>query len=435
MGKQYYNEEYGRLTIIDTRELLTREKALCRCSCGNEKYITISKIIGGETKSCGCLRNDNSKKSDKRVINLTGKKFGRLTVLSLLPKECNHARKWRCLCSCGNYTDVDSYSLTSGRTKSCGCLVKELKPPHVDLTGKKFGAWTVEREDGRNSHNSVMWFCICRCGNTGRVSYSSLISGKSKGCGCARRGKPNLKARVDISGKRYGRLTVLYLLNPESCDSTKIWRCRCDCGNISDVPYSSLTCGHSTSCGCLFKEQLSKRSVKDISGLRFGMLTVIERYGTKDRKATWRCKCDCGNDYIAVGKQLRCGEVLSCGCVLSKAESSCADILRTNDVAFTKQKRFDDCRDKLALPFDVYIDDLNICIELDGIQHYEPRSGFGNGKYFQKTQLHDKIKDEYCANKNIKLIRIPYTEFNRIEEILIENSIIKGETNGKTALS
>ena len=58
-----------------------------------------------------------------------------------------------------------------------------------------------------------------------------------------------------------------------------------------------------------------------------------------------------------------------------------------------------------------------------------------NGKYFLRTQIHDKIKNEYCLTKNIKLIRIPYTDFDKIEEILVKNSIIKGETNGKTALS
>lgn len=300
-----------------------------------------------------------------------------------------------------------------------------------DLTGKKIGKITVINRVENNLNKAIMWHCICDCGNEKDISSGVLLKSTFANCGCERRGKPHPNARIDISGKRYGRLTVLYLLNPESCAGTKVWRCLCDCGNVSDVPYSSLTSGHSTSCGCLFKEQLSKRSLKDITGQKFGMLTVIERVGSKDRKATWLCKCDCGNEFIAVGKDLRQHKTISCGCKSSRMEVECAHLLELNKINFIKQKRFNDCKDKNPLPFDIYIKDLNICIELDGIQHFEPRSGLGGMKNFLITQKHDDIKNKYCKNKDIMLIRISYFEFYNLEKILIDNNIIKGETNGR----
>lgn len=62
-------------------------------------------------------------------------------------------------------------------------------------------------------------------------------------------------------------------------------------------------------------------NVNDLTGQRFGKLTVIEKHpvATKDRKARWVCKCDCGNMTIVTGKQLRRGKTLSCGCLRSEA--------------------------------------------------------------------------------------------------------------------
>jgi len=427
LRKSYYGEKYGKLTIIDERELLSAEKALCKCECGNEKYISVNKVVHGETKSCGCLRFEGTKNSDKRVKDIVGQTFGRLTVISLLPKIEGKGRKWLCLCSCGNYTKVETCSLSGGKTRSCGCLSKEVayKRSFIDLTGKTFGKWTVKSLSGKNIHNGAVWKCVCECGKEKDVSSNCLIQGHSRSCGCERRGKTIPNARIDISGKKYGRLTVLFLLNPESCDYPKVWRCLCDCGNICDIPYGSLTTGCSTSCGCFFKEQLSKRSVKDITGQKFGKLTVIERFGSKNRRATWLCKCDCGNEFVALGKDLRQNKTISCGCSSSKMEVECARLLKLNKINFTKQKRFNDCKDKRRLPFDIYIEDSNICIELDGIQHFEPICGLGGMKNFLITKRHDAIKNKYCLDNDIFLLRIPYTQSDNIEQILFENNIIK----------
>ena len=89
---------------------------------------------------------------------------------------------------------------------------------------------------------------------------------------------------------------------------------------------------------------------------------------------------------------------------------------------YIEQYKFKDCVYIDKLVFDFYIPSLNICIEYDGEGHYKPFRFSKDKKAMQKkleeTQIRDKIKDKYCKENNIKLIRIPYFEFDNIDEIL-----------------
>ena len=85
-----------------------------------------------------------------------------------------------------------------------------------------------------------------------------------------------------------------------------------------------------------------------------------------------------------------------------------------------------DCKNKLTLPFDFKINGYlrPICVEFDGYMHYKPR-GTDNIEHFIQRKINDGIKNEYCLNKGIKLIRIPYWEFKNIENILIKELHLK----------
>lgn len=119
-------------------------------------------------------------------------------------------------------------------------------------------------------------------------------------------------------------------------------------------------------------------------------------------------------------------------CSSSKGEHAVAVILRKLKIPFTQQVRFDDCRNTNPLPFDfvIYNDnlkqDLKFIIEFDGIQHFEPVTFGGISleeaqKLFEYTQENDKIKMEYCRNKNILMHRIPYWEADGRLPQLIKN--------------
>ena len=105
---------------------------------------------------------------------------------------------------------------------------------------------------------------------------------------------------------------------------------------------------------------------------------------------------------------------------ISKAEDIIADYLNENNIFYITEKRFDDCKSDKNRPlrFDFYLPDYNICIEYDGKHHYEPIKYFGGEIVYERTIVNDVLKNKYCEDNNIKLIRIPYTEKNNICTIL-----------------
>lgn len=115
----------------------------------------------------------------------------------------------------------------------------------------------------------------------------------------------------DLTGQKFGRLTVIKR-DGANKHGQVTWLCECECGGSLITTGNSLLSGNTKSCGCLQKEKL-----KDITGQRFGYLTVIKRFGStkgKGKMATWLCRCDCGNTSVVVGSRLRSGRIKSCGC-------------------------------------------------------------------------------------------------------------------------
>lgn len=122
------------------------------------------------------------------------------------------------------------------------------------------------------------------------------------------------KRRIDITGQRFGMLTVIKEVEPKKY--SRRWLCKCDCGNETVVYMSSLRSGNTKSCGCLQKEKASQRNFIDLTGKKFGKLTVLSRLGqSKSRKVLWNCRCECGNETVAESHKLLSGETKSCGCL------------------------------------------------------------------------------------------------------------------------
>jgi hypothetical protein len=118
--------------------------------------------------------------------DITGQKFGRLSVLDRAGRAPNGGTMWKCLCECGTEKVVSGSSLVTGHTESCGCLQKERVSAYntkLLIPGQRFGRWTV-LEQGRNKGGSVCWLCQCDCGEIKEVSGHVLRSGESRSCGC-----------------------------------------------------------------------------------------------------------------------------------------------------------------------------------------------------------------------------------------------------------
>ena len=131
-----------------------------------------------------------------------------------------------------------------------------------------------------------------------------------------------VKVKEDLTGKRFGRLTVIEQAEDhvsKSGNHYAKWKCQCDCGNTVCVDGYKLKSGNTKSCGCYMSECNSKRCLKDLAGQRFGKLFIIKR--VEDYKspqgrheAQWLCKCDCGNEKIVRSSSLKQKLVTSCGC-------------------------------------------------------------------------------------------------------------------------
>lgn len=102
---------------------------LCRCSCQTEKVIRGYHLTRGMIVSCGCLRREKFvAQARTRGRNLTGRRFGRLTVLERATENRRSYRVWKCVCSCSEHpiVEVSSICLVNKISRSCGCLRREV---------------------------------------------------------------------------------------------------------------------------------------------------------------------------------------------------------------------------------------------------------------------------------------------------------------------
>lgn len=101
----------------------------------------------------------------------------------------------------------------------------------------------------------------------------------------------------------------------------------------------------------------------------------------------------------------------------SRGEDRVKAYLEINNINFIRNYQFEKCLRVKRLRFDFYLPDKNICVEYDGEHHYQENKYFGEGNLDYINQ-NDLIKNEYCKENDIKLIRIPYWNLNKIESIL-----------------
>jgi len=116
-------------------------------------------------------------------LDLKNQRFGNLTVIESSDYKSKRGDYyWLCKCDCGKEKLILGRSLVTGKSKSCGCLKNRRSIKIVNLKGKHFGSWHVLEESGRTPNQQVKWLCQCGCGLKKSVDGRSLISGKSKGC-------------------------------------------------------------------------------------------------------------------------------------------------------------------------------------------------------------------------------------------------------------
>lgn len=297
--------------------------------------------------------------------------------------------------------------------------------PAIDMTGERYGRLTVLERDYSKPKGRAYWYCQCDCGNITSVSRGNLLNGSVQSCGCLAKELTSKRSLIDLTGQRFGRLTVLQRdeSKPKGHQRKVYWICRCECGKIKSIPTDKLRSGEIQSCGCLQRERSHEANFQDITGKKFGFLVPLYPTGEKKwRKTVWHCKClNCGGEIDVIHSYLTSGDVKSCGCIKrSYGEEKIAQILKENNVNFKSEYVFDDLKSKqgIHLRFDFAIfkeSQLYCLIEFQGEQHTKPVEWFGGEEALKSLQERDNIKKEYCKKHNIDLIEISYEDKDKLD--------------------
>lgn len=313
-----------------------------------------------------------------KVIDLTGQKFGRLTVISRTENSIYNRTSWVCICDCGKTTIATSHNMKNGDKQSCGCYKKEQTKEifFKDLTGEMFGRLTVIKRV-ENRKKTTMWLCQCFCGKQIVVASGHLKNGHTQPCGCYREEKS--REIENLVGQSFGYLKVVKRVenykSPDGKERGK-WLCNCKCGNKTEVNSNSLKMGTVKSCGCLSESFIASE---------------LKKYFFENYKAHTEYK-----------------------------------ILKNPNTNF-------------YLPYDIYIPkgdkpEINgIYIEINGKQHYSPHrwnelqakeNGTTLVQEFEYQKYRDKLKKEFAKANGI-FIEIDLRKIKFLEQAIkyVENII------------
>ena len=296
-----------------------------------------------------------------------------------------------------------------------------------DLSKQIFGKLhPLYRTESPKRQNATYWVCKCDCGNIRSYDAASLTTGRSKSCGCIQR--IDIKSQTDknIIGTIINNWKIIKR-DPNNLNSNHVkWIVECTCEKHTqksmriDEIKSSLGCPYCST---------AQNKLIDLTNQKFGHWTVLSKGSIKGCHIMWLCECDCENhtQREVDGYALKTGKSTSCGCQhFSKGEEKIKQLLKNNNLSFETQKIFNTCKtskNKYA-KFDFYINNQYL-IEFDGEQHFKLVSiGWNNPEKLARTKERDAIKNQWCKENNISLIRIPYTHLKKlsIDDLKLETS-------------
>ncbi|MCD8376866.1 MAG: hypothetical protein LUD69_07970 [Oscillospiraceae bacterium] len=284
-------------------------------------------------------------------------------------------------------------------------------------------------------HSSAQIVVVCDyCGNEYKTQYALITNGRlllnKDACSKCAPTKANELRWARMSRKKMGEARRICdecgyeLISSEDdyAGATAAIQFRCPIHGIQTMNLDNLLRGHRCrDCGYDSVRVALKHSgdyvKQEIEKVNGNILLNPEDY-----KGAFinnlRIRCRCGNVFTtAFSSYTKAGinRCHTCSCKESSGELKIREFLESKNITFVQEKRFKDCCDKKPLPFDFYLPDYNTIIEFDGQHHYMPVHG--EDRYLV-TIAHDQIKNRYCCAHDIHLLRIPYWEGKRMEEII-----------------
>jgi len=201
---------------------------------------------------------------------------------------------------------------------------------HKFIIGKKFGKWTVLREENHpydkpkeRRKTILMCYCRCECGLEKYIHKTNLLTGKSKGCLSCGSSFANRKNRInskviDLTGKVFGKLTVIKKAEHKANRHGTYWICKCKCGNIVEIRAKYLLENRRRACVDCQPKFYHFQWIENKIGKTFGLLKIKKLLRFENNVPVFQAKCKCGNIVEVKNKHLN-HRRKSCGCLLGKA--------------------------------------------------------------------------------------------------------------------
>lgn len=264
----------------------------------------------------------------------------------------------------------------------------------------------------------------CQNGHIYGVKFSNFKTGyRCRKCsGCEKYTYEYVKSFIENNGYT--------LLSDKYMGSKQKLLIKCNLNHIYETTFIHFHLRNQRCATCFnINNRLTYSYVKDFVESELGYSLISKEYNGYSEKI--EVQCNKKHIYSVCFHKFKNGRRCPY-CKTSKNEKKIKDFLINNNIEYIQQYKIKDCKNKFVLRFDFGIIDENkkvkCLIEYDGEFHYN--------QFFQKQNLkniqeNDKIKNQYCKNNNIVLIRIPYWQRDRIEEILLNRfnnlKIIGGE--------
>lgn len=332
-------------------------------------------------------------------------------------------------CGCGNGFKTNMYEFRHDNKRQCNqCGVKKRSDfrrgdfEYYNNIVKDFGKSKLLRVEHINKCAYLV--LECTCGKEYTISASGFYRSPNKVCHSCSIKIRNIKNTLTPEYVvEYLESYGLKLLSEFKNTRTKI-KVKCSCGKELKAKFNTIHNSTHKSCkDCAIEKQSEASAMsKEDFEQRFKKLNsddyeILTEYNRKVDYIEVRHKI-CNGVYRIKPKSLKQSPTVCPHCNMTRGEDKIANYLRKNNISFIPQYRFNDCRNIHPLPFDFFLPDYNLCIEFDGEQHFKVVEHFGGLNSYLNRIKSDLIKNKYCRDNNIRLIRLPFYEFNKINKTL-----------------
>lgn len=345
--------------------------------------------------------------------------------VELLSTEFKNSKtKMKFRCECGNIfeTNFDMFKRKNKRQcNDCGKrnqISKQVKTHKTFCEEvEKYGNEEYEVVGNYINNCTKIEILHSKCGTVYEVTPRKFISGRR----CPKCNK-NIKYTTNEIKEKINKLTngeyelISEYVNYDTHISVK----HKECGNIWEVLPHNFFKKRGTRCPkCCGREYWNTLSFANyVKETTSGEYEVVGKYINARQKIKVLHK-KCGTIYEVFPYSFVAGNRCP-NCKISHGEQKIKEYLIKNNIEFEREVSFPECKYYKPLKFDFKIRNRGqeILIEFDGIQHFQPVEIFGGEESFLLSKKRDNIKNKFCEDNKIKLVRISYKEEEKIEEIL-----------------